>query len=98
MQRRAAKVMVVFGGFAALTVLCAAPAVAGSRAGSVTACSHYGNGCVTGAVRRWRRGYQVQLPSGFWEDCERDCRETLRRQQLDFWETLNEDAPDRSGR
>lgn len=95
MSRRTVQAMVLIGACAAAGLFFAAPALAGSKAGRVTACSDYGNGCVTGAVRRSRWGYQVQLPSGFWEDCERDCRETLRREQLDFWKTLDEEAPDR---
>ena len=68
---------------------------AGAKYGRVTAQSNYGNGSVTGAVRRRGNTYLVQLPSGFWEDCEGDCREALRRQHLDFWETINEESPER---
>jgi hypothetical protein len=66
---------------------------AGPVIGRVTAHSDYGNGSATGAVRKSRYGYEVQLPSGFWEDCEGNCREALRRQHLDFWETINEEGP-----
>lgn len=59
--------------------------------GRVTAYSHYGNGSVTGAVRRRGNAYEVQLPGGFWEDCAGNCRETLRREHLDFWETLRDE-------
>ncbi len=71
---------------------------AGPRYGRVTAHSYYGNGSVTGAVRKTGNYYQVQLPSGFWEDCEGDCRETLRRQHLDFWRSIDEDAPNGGNR
>jgi len=59
---------------------------------TVTAQSRYGNGSATGRVK-YIRGYpHVQLPSGFWEDCEGNCREALRRKHLDFWETINEEG------
>ncbi|MGE0611646.1 MAG: hypothetical protein AB7G34_02270 [Hyphomicrobiales bacterium] len=67
----------------------------GAEYGRVTAFSHYGNGSVTGAVRKSRWGYEVQSPKGSWLDCEGDCRETLRKWALDFWETRNEDSPGR---
>jgi hypothetical protein len=65
--------------------------------GRVTAHSDYGHGSVTGAVRRRGNIYEVQLPSGRWEDCEGDCRETLRRQHLDFWRAIDEDVVDAPG-
>ena len=64
----------------------------------VTAQSRYGNGSATGRVE-YRNGYpHVQLPSGWWQDCEGNCREALRRKHLDFWETINEEAPLGRGR
>jgi len=62
--------------------------------GSVTACSHYGRGCVTGRVRPGRFDAEVRLPGGSWIGCKRDCRETLREETVDFWETLRDRAPD----
>lgn len=70
----------------------------GPEYGRVTAFSHYGNGSVTGAVRKTWWGYEVQSPKGSWLDCEGDCRDTLRKWALDFWETRNEDAPDQGRR
>lgn len=61
---------------------------------SVTACSRYGKGCVTGAVRPGRFDREVRLPGGSWIGCKRDCRETLREETVDFWETLRDRAPD----
>lgn len=29
---------------------------------------------------------EVRLPGGTWIDCRGDCRATLRREHLDFWE------------
>jgi hypothetical protein len=52
----------------------------------VVAESHWGKGTVTGAVRRGRTGWQVQLPRGTWIDCGRNCTDTLRRATVDFWE------------
>ncbi len=62
--------------------------------GGVTAQSRYGNGSATGRVRVGPRGYpEVQLPSGRWEDCEGNCANALREKHLDFWETIDENAP-----
>lgn len=65
-----------------------------SRDGGVTACSRYGNGCISAPVRGGRYGAQVRLPGGTWISCKRDCRETLREESVDFWETQRENAPD----
>ena len=81
--------------FATLTLTIAATdfAVAGpsyardSADGFVTAESRFGNGTVSGPVRVTRLGPQVRLPGGTWEYCRRSCRETLRVQTVDFWET-----------
>jgi hypothetical protein len=53
---------------------------------SVTAVSQFGNGTVTGAVRRTRVGLEVRLPGGNWIACGLRCSETLRIQTVDFWE------------
>ena len=76
-----------------------------SMAGSyVTAYSRYGNGEVRAPVRDAQFGYQVKLPGGPWLYCEnnsllfdryRPCSETLRRQSLDFWETIDEESSSR---
>ena len=60
------------------------------RYGSVTAYSRYGNGSVTGAIRRAYGGYEVRLPGGTWIFCKRDCANTLREESIDFWETRRE--------
>jgi hypothetical protein len=58
----------------------------GNRPGYVVAESNWGNGVVTGLVRRGPRfGWQVRLPRGTWIDCVRSCSETLRRATVDFW-------------
>ncbi len=55
--------------------------------GSVTAESRYGTRTVTGAVRTGSNGrLEVRLPGGTWLECGRSCRETLRRETVDFWE------------
>lgn len=41
--------------------------------------------CVRGDVRPARFGPQVRLPGGTWIDCAGDCRDTLRKQTVDFW-------------
>lgn len=80
---------------AAATVLVAGTAWAGGpyrepgygpNAGYVVAESRFGNGTVSGPVRRSRFGYQVRMPGGTWIDCRRSCAETLRVETVDFWQ------------
>ncbi len=89
------KIAITAGLTLALTfMLVAAPAEAGFRNrgyngledGGVTAVSKYGNGTVSGPVRRTRNGLQVRLPGGTWVGCRASCSETLRVQTVDFWE------------
>ena len=47
---------------------------------------------MTTPVRKAQFGYQVRLPGGLWFDCEIYCGYTLRRESLDFWETLSEES------
>jgi hypothetical protein len=60
--------------------------------GYVVAESRWGNGTVTGPVRRGPVGWQVRLPGGTWVDCVRSCSETLRLRTVDFWQTVGRDA------
>lgn len=54
--------------------------------GTVTAESRYGPQTVTGPVRNGPHGrLEVGLPGGTWLECGRSCRETLRRETVDFW-------------
>jgi hypothetical protein len=57
-----------------------------SSVGTVTACSAFGNGCVTARVRETRRGPQYLSPGGTWTWCGYTCAETLRCDTVDFWE------------
>jgi hypothetical protein len=59
---------------------------------TIRSCSAYGNGCVTAPVREGRFGPETRLPSGTWIDCRGDCREAIREDLLDFWETQSEKA------
>lgn len=61
--------------------------------GIVTACSRYGNGCVSGPTRHGRVEREVRMPGGTWIGCKRDCRETLREETVDFFDTIRERAP-----
>lgn len=54
---------------------------------TVKACSQYGNGCMVAPVRQGRFGLEAQLKSGTWISCRGDCRQALREDVLDFWET-----------
>ena len=67
-------------------------AEAGSRKGKVRVCSAYGNGCYTAPVRQGKWGYEMRLRGGTWIDCRGDCRQTLREETVDFWETQQEKA------
>lgn len=70
----------------------AAPADAQRRRteGVVRACSNYGNGCTSAPVRRARFGYEFRMPGGTWVSCRADCRNAIREDMLDFWETQRE--------
>jgi hypothetical protein len=60
------------------------------------ACSKFGHGCVTGAVRIGPQGLEVQAPSGTWHNCRGDCRDELRKVTVDVWETLQDQTNRRS--
>lgn len=60
--------------------------------GWVSACSRFGNGCVSGPVRPARFGYQVRKKSGTWIDCKRDCGAALLEETIDFWDSQEEKA------
>ena len=59
----------------------------------VTAESQWGNGTISGPVRRGRHGWQVRMPRGTWIDCVRSCSDTLRRATVDFWQSNGPNAP-----
>lgn len=45
------------------------------------------NKYIIAPVRPGRYGdLQVKLPTGSWIDCERNCRWTVQKKYLDFWE------------
>lgn len=60
---------------------------------AVTSCSRYGKGCISAPTRRGSVEREVRLPGGTWIGCKLDCRETLREESIDFFETLRERAP-----
>jgi hypothetical protein len=54
--------------------------------GYVTAESRYSGAVVTAPVRYGsHRRLEVRLPGGTWIECGRSCRDTLRRETVDFW-------------
>ena len=61
---------------------------------SVTTCSRYGKGCISAPTRRGGVEREVRLPGGTWISCKLDCRETLREEAIDFFETLRERSGD----
>lgn len=78
---------------AILTLTCLAPVMAHAQSNTktVTACSTYGrHGCYTAPVRQTPLGPQMRLKGGTWIWCEGDCRDTLRRETIDFWDDQNE--------
>lgn len=60
--------------------------------GVVTVCSIYGNGCATAPVRRASNDHEFRLPGGTWISCRQSCKDTLRRETVDFWETQRENG------
>jgi hypothetical protein len=70
----------------ALVAIPAAEAARRDDGGSVTGCSRYGRGCVSGPTRRGRYEREVRLPGGTWYGCRGDCRDTLRSETVDFWD------------
>lgn len=60
--------------------------------GVVTACSKYSNGCYSAPLRETRLGPQMRLKGGTWVYCRGDCRDSLREDTIDFWETLRDSA------
>ncbi len=83
---------------AAMTVIVASHAEArehyGRGEGYVVAESRWGNGTVSGPVRYGRHGREVRLPGGTWIECGKSCSETLRRQTVDFWQSMGPQAKD----
>ena len=73
------------------------PAAGEARPGTdgvIKVCSQYGKGCVTAPTRPGRfNDRDVRLPGGTWIACKLDCRQTLREESVDFFETLRERAP-----
>ena len=56
-----------------------------ARTGWVTAHSYYGHPSLTRPVRRGAHGLEVDLGNNTWAHCAAgDCRETLRREKIDF--------------
>jgi hypothetical protein len=54
--------------------------------GYVTADSRYSGASITAPVRYGPHGrLEVRLPGGTWLECGRSCRDTLRRETIDFW-------------
>ena len=60
--------------------------------GQVTACSRYGHGCMTVPLRQGRFDAEYRLPNGTWMPCKQSCKDAIREDVIDYWETLNERA------
>lgn len=84
---------------ATLTIAAAGPLIPAAEAqsryrsdgpgpGYVTAESRYSGKTITAPVRRGPYGrLEVSLPGGTWIECRRSCRDTLRRETIDFWDS-----------
>lgn len=75
-------------GFGAGSLLAVGNAEAKNRkpASTVTACSTLGGfDCYTARVEQSRVGRKLVLRGGTRIDCGPDCRDTLRRETVDFW-------------
>lgn len=78
---------------ASLTSAHAGEGPRGRSLGTVTACSTEGHfSCYTAPVRAGRYDNWMRLKGGTWESCDGDCRETLRKTTVDFWDTLRENG------
>jgi len=64
----------------------------GDGNGVVSVCSIYGNGCTSAPVRWASYDYEFRLPGGTWISCRQSCKDTLRRETVDFWETQRENS------
>lgn len=64
----------------------------GDGQGVITSCSNYGNGCQSAPIRRAANDYEFRMPGGTWVPCQQSCRDTLRREVIDFWETQRENG------
>lgn len=58
----------------------------GKSTGYVTACSRSGFDCTTARLIQSPVGPKLVLRGGATIDCSYDCRDTLRRNTVDFWE------------
>lgn len=68
-----------------------ASADAAKSRSAITACSKNGHHtCYTAAVGEGRYGPKLRLKHGTYIDCEGDCRDTLRRATVDFWDDRRE--------
>lgn len=52
---------------------------------SITACSNFGKGCISGPTRPARFGLEVRMPGGTWIACTSSCQDALRVATVDFW-------------
>lgn len=75
--------------FGAIALLAPVSAMAAGERGKVTACSRFGNGCITARVRQTPKGLQYRNTAGDWVWCGYSCEETLRVRSVDFWDQQN---------
>lgn len=55
------------------------------RTSTITACSNFGKGCISGPTRPARFGLEVRMPGGTWIACTTSCQDALRVATVDFW-------------
>ncbi len=89
MRPTSVRAVLLLGASAGLALVTAADASSRDRradTGYVVAESRFGNGTVSGPVRRTATGYEVRMPGGTWIACRSSCSETLRVETVDFWQ------------
>lgn len=89
----------LLGAVLVITAASLSPSHAGDRGpggrslGTVTACSTNGHfACYSAPVRASRYDKVMRLKGGTWISCDGDCRETLRKETVDFWDTQRENS------
>lgn len=60
-------------------------AATGASANTVKACSKGGIDCIVKEVRKAPLGQQYKTSAGHWVYCTGDCRDSIRRNYIDFW-------------
>lgn len=55
------------------------------NAKTITVCGKGGSGCLTTEIRSTKLGEQYRAINGNWRYCRGDCKDTIRKNYLEFW-------------